>query len=302
MTTVIAAGAGKSFPGVVPDAQLVLVKVSNYKRQIKERDIERGLAWILANHRRFGIRIVNISVGGDDVSTNPDHPLHRIVQQLAEEGVITVVAAGNFAAPILLPPASAPLAITVGGLDDQNSLNPADWLPYGSNWGVVYDGTPKPEVIAPARWIASPLLPGTREAQMGEWLFPMVGADEATVRALLRQGYAALGLTYNQGQNPDSTVFHTLQRLIHKHKLIDSTHQHVDGTSVSAPIVAATIAQMLETHPGLDVHEVRALLTASADILPGIPAERQGGGLLNPLDAVKRSQSVPETALAHGSG
>lgn len=291
MTTVVAAGAGKPFPGVASDAQLVLIKISNRKKQIKEPDIARGLRWLLQNHRRYRIRVVNISVGGDFESFDPDHPLHRAVERLVAEGVVICVATGNSATHHLVPPSSAPSAITVGGLDDQNSVDPGDWLPYNSNWGVAYNYAAKPEVIAPARWIASPILPGTREARMARWLHPLIGADESLVRQLIRDGYNDLEIPYRQASNPDPALYAMLQKMINKHKIIDAHHQHVDGTSVSVAIVSGIVAQLIECRPSLSPAQVRDLLMDSALILPGIPRERQGGGLVNPSAALERLQS-----------
>lgn len=287
MTSVVAAGADPVFPGIAPAAQLVLIKVSNRKKQIKEADILRGFRWLLENHRRYKIRVVNVSVGGDFESHDPAHPLHKAVQQLSAEGVVICVAAGNSASPRLVPPASAPAAITVGGLDDQNSRHPRDWDAYQSNWGVAYDGTPKPEVIAPARWIASPILPGTREARMARWLYPMLGAQESELFDLIQRGHADLELPIERIQKLDESLFEDLQGLINKHKIIDAEHQHVDGTSVSVAIVSGVVAQLLEVRPTLSPEEVRAVLTGSASILPGIPLERQGGGLINPKRAIE---------------
>ncbi len=287
MTSVVAAGDDPVFPGIARSARLVLIKVSNRRKQIKEPDILRGFRWLLENHRHYQIRVVNVSVGGDFESHDPAHPLHRAVQQLASEGVVTCIAAGNSASPYLVPPSSAPAAITVGGLDDYNSRDPGEWNGYQSNWGVAYDGTPKPEVIAPARWIASPILPGTREARMSRWLAQMLGAEESELRGLLRHGYADLELPYERAHKPDEVLFEELQRLINKFKIIDAEHQHVDGTSVSVAIVSGVVAQLLEVRPSLTPDEVRAVLTATASVLPGIPRERQGGGLINPQKAIE---------------
>jgi serine protease AprX len=172
-------------------------------------------------------------------------------------------------------------------LDDQNSRHPEDWNPYQSNWGVAYEGTPKPEVIAPARWIASPILPGTHEARLARWLYPMIGASEREVLELIRRGYADLEIPIERARRPDESLFDDLQRLINKHKIIDADHQHVDGTSVSVAIVSGVVAQLLEVRPTLTPDEVRAVLTATATILPGIPRERQGGGLINPKRAIQ---------------
>jgi serine protease AprX len=284
MTSVIAAGAGETFPGLACESTLVLIKVSTVHKQIKERDILRGLQWLLANYQRFGVRVLNLSVGGDFESLDPEHPIHRAIAQLSAAGIVVCVAAGNAPSAPLVPPASAPSAITVGGYSDENEMYPDCRTLYPSSWGLAYDGTPKPELLAPARWIASPILPGSAMSQRARWLAQMLDreADEPIVRALLKDGYTDLGLSWQEAFSPNATMYEKLQAQIEKDKLIDAGHQHVDGTSVAVAIVSSIVAQLLEVRPSLSPGDVKALLTGTADPMADVPREVQGGGMVNP--------------------
>lgn len=291
MTSVIAAGSGRSsggrYRGIASEAKLVLIKVSTPKGQIKETDILRGLRWLLDTHRHLNVRVVNISVGGDAVSHDPDHPLHKAIRKLTHADITVVVAAGNRNGSPPLPPASAAEAITVGGINDHNSLDFQMWTPYHHNYGRVYDGSCKPDILAPANWIASPILPGSSIAREVRWLAPLLRtSDEAHVRHVLKQGYRDLGLARDTALKADENLYAELQQRIHAHKIIDANHQHVDGTSVAAPIVASVIAQMLEANPGLTPGQIRAILTTNARLLPNIPYNRQGAGVLDAASAV----------------
>jgi serine protease AprX len=266
-----------------------LVKVSNPRGQIKEADILRGLRWVIDTHRRFNVRIVNISVGGDFESHDPKHPLHVAVRRLTEAGVVVVAAAGNKGSPFVVPPASAPEAITVGGVDDHNSLNRSLWTAYPNNYGVAYDDTSKPEITAPARWIASPLLPESPVAREAQWLASLLQArNVAQARRLLREAWMDLGLSESRY---DANIHAALQQRIHTHKLIDARHQHVDGTSVAAPIVSAVIAQMLEANPRLTPPQIRAILAATAQPLTGVPRQKQGAGVIDAARAVQAAKT-----------
>ncbi|HEX8336554.1 MAG TPA: S8 family serine peptidase, partial [Pyrinomonadaceae bacterium] len=68
MTSVVAAGngalSGGFFRSISPDCNVVLVKVSK-SGHIAEKNIERGLRWVIENRERHQIRVVNISAGGD---------------------------------------------------------------------------------------------------------------------------------------------------------------------------------------------------------------------------------------------
>ena len=82
------------------------------------------MTWVLNNYQRFEIRIVNISLGGDSPTTGKFTELDELVEEAVSHGLVVVVAAGNTGHRIIVPPASAPSAITVGGLNDQNHLDP----------------------------------------------------------------------------------------------------------------------------------------------------------------------------------
>lgn len=295
MTSVIASGDGRTsggkFRGIASDSKLVLVKVSTPKGAIKETDILRGLRWVLDTYRRLHIKIVNLSVGGDYVSNDPTHPIYQAIQKLVEAGVTVLVAAGNRGMEELVPPASAPHAITVGGYDDHNSLDSQTWSAYHNSYGTAYDGTKKPEIIGPAAWIASPILPGSDMEREARWLAPLLnGNTEKALEDVLNNGTGDLGLPTTQPA--DSRLYAMLQERIHKHKLIDAHHQHVDGTSVSVAIVASIVAQMLEANPNLTPAQVRDILIHTAIPLADMPAYQQGAGRVNAVSAVEKAKEV----------
>src|SRR6185312_13416743 len=170
MTSVVAAGNGHLSDGfyrsIAPEANLVLVKIGKTGR-IPESNIESGLRWVFENKDKYKIRIVNISAGGDFEQSYLTNSLCQLVEEVVKAGLTVVCAVGNAGlAPghPVLPPASAPSSIAVGGLDDQNSLDRARRGMYRSSYGPTIDGLQKPEVIAPGIWVAAPILPHTPTA------------------------------------------------------------------------------------------------------------------------------------------
>src|ERR1051325_10513949 len=174
-TSVVAAGNGQLsngvYRGLAQESEVVLVKVSERGR-ITEENIAQGIQWIIANRERYNIRVLNISLGGDE-----DVPCSTsIVDQAAEEaishGIAVVAAAGNSGTEGLhsIPPANSPSVITVGGYTDHNRLNGNKLDLYHSNFGTTADGTVKPEIVAPAMWVAAPILPATRSYERAEAL------------------------------------------------------------------------------------------------------------------------------------
>ncbi len=288
MTTVIAAGdgctSGGRYRGLACDAQLVLIKVTNNRGRIKDPDILRGMRWLIDNQQRFNVKVLNIAVGGDGPSDDPDHPLHRAIRDLTAAGITVLAAAGNSGTRRIVPPASAADAITVGGIDDRNSPDRSQWRPYHNNYGTAYDGSPKPEITAPAAWIASPILPGSsmeREARWLAQLLEIAPGDEAAVRRILRKGYADLSIPRKLALHPDEGLYAMLQDRINAHKLIDAHHQHVDGTSVAVAIASSVVAQLLEANPRLTPQDIKTILTGTATPLPGVPTECQGAGVID---------------------
>ncbi len=297
MTSVIACGDGSTsqgrYRGLAHGAQLVLIKVSDFHNNIKEYDILRGLLWLIEHHREYNIKLCNISVGGDFPCDDPDHPLYAAIRALYDQGVLTICAAGNSGKPQLLPPASAPEALTVGGVDDHNTTDMRCWQLYHHNYGTAYDGTPKPEILTAARWIASPILPYSTMAREARWLAPLLQArTQAEAESLLKAGCADLRLGKLPCALETEAQRHALQARIHKHKLIDAQHQHVDGTSVAAAIATSVVAQMLEASPRLRPSAIRAILRATAVSLPNAPEAAQGGGILDAHTAVLAARTA----------
>lgn len=296
MVSVIGAGDGATSNGyytsLAPKSEIVLVKVSNPKLQVKEADILRGFGWLLKNHKKYNIRIVNVSVGGDRVSKNANHPLHKIVERLVNAGITVVIASGNRGTKRLVPPASSPHAIIVGGYNDNNTTNPTEWQAYHSNYGAAYDGSTKPDVIAPAEWIPSPILPTSFVAKQAQWLGQLFdGHNKSNLKDMLKIAYRDLDIKRKLAYNPTQSLYEDLQHRIGEHKIIDKHHQFVDGTSVAAPIVSSVVAQMLEANPKLTPDQIKSILKKTANTIPSISSAQQGAGAVNVDAAVEKAKN-----------
>src|SRR5216683_3568259 len=191
MTSVVAAGnghlSGGLYRGIAPEAKLVLVKIGKSGR-IPEANIESGLRWVLANKEKYEIRIVNISAGGDFEQSYLHNSLCQLVEEAVSKGLIVVCAVGNAGlAPghPVLPPASSPAAISVGGLDDQNSLDRARRGMYRSSYGPTIDGLQKPELIAPGIWVAAPILPSTPTADQAQLYSALDAAADDELQGII---------------------------------------------------------------------------------------------------------------------
>jgi serine protease AprX len=300
MTSVVAAGNGSLsngfYRGLAPDSDVVLVKLARTGR-ITDDDILVGLKWILENREKYGIRVVNISAGGDEEQNYLDDPLSQMVEQCTRAGIVVVCAVGNAGHlpnhPVV-PPASAPSSISVGGLDDNNSLDRARRGMYRSSYGPTIDGLQKPEVIAPSIWVPAPILPNTPTAQQAELLTRLDDAGDDELHNIIRKN---LGVDPELDAALDRPV-HSIRQIItlkiRRENVITKHYKYVDGTSFSAPIVSSLVAQMLEANPSLTPQEVKTILIKTAERLPHYEVDRQGWGVIDPRRAV-------ETALMFSS-
>jgi len=256
MTSTAAAGNGYRghglYRGIASDADLILIQTIDARGAIPNENILRALNWLEEHAHSLGVRVVNLSLGGDPVDTLDDNPIDVAIGRLFNAGIAVTVAAGNGGERQLYPPATAPSALTVGGVDDGNVFDRGALSLWHSNYGVGIGGVIKPEVVAPSIWVVAPVLPGTDVEREAIELF-------------------------------SKRVYHDSPRAqaITERKLVTPYYQHVDGTSFAAPIVASVIATMIEADPALSPRQLVDTIIATAERIPGVPVYRQGYGVIN---------------------
>lgn len=290
MTSVVCAGDGYLsnglYKGIASDAELVLLKVQNDAGRITTENIVKALEWLLKNHKKYIIRIVNMSLGDDEPISYKQSEIDRLTEELIKKGIIVVAAVGNDETGAIKPPANSPCVIAVGGVDDANQLEESAKL-YHSSYGQTVDKLMKPELLAHAIWIAAPILPGTKEQQEAEALHHLLETEDDQLKEKL--------LIVSQKIQLDDSIYlsdevpfirEAITRRIQACKYISPLYMHVDGTSFAAPIVSSVIAQMLEANPQLTPPMIRKILFSSAKRINNFPAERQGFGVIHPRKAL----------------
>ncbi|MBC7990930.1 MAG: S8 family serine peptidase [Luteimonas sp.] len=260
MTSAVAAGNGwlshGFYRGMAPDAAVVLIQVREPSGHIGNAAIARALEWLLVHGRQLGVGVVSLSVSGDVTEPLAGNPVDMAVAALVDANITVIAAAGNDGVRHLVPPATAPGALTVGGLDDMNTFDHAARALWHSNYGAA-GSLGKPEVVAPSIWVVAPLLPATDAATEAAALFARRAGGDAHA-----------------------------EPLIEARKLVTPHYQHVDGTSFAAPLVAGIVACMREADPALTPQRVRAVLVASAEPVAGASLERQGAGAVHAAYAI----------------
>lgn len=255
MTSVAAAGNGwlshGLYRGLASEANLVLIQTMSDDGHISNDSILRALKWLRQNRLTLDLKVVNLSLGADPIDALKDNPIDAEIEAMVREGVTVCVAAGNNGERRLLPPATAPSALTIGGLDDKNTFNDDEVGLWHSNYGESLGGAFKPELVAPSIWVVAPVLPETELAREAQELF----ARRATGDQSCEGRIAAC-------------------------KLVTPFYQHVDGTSFAAPLTASVAACMFEANPKLSPFLIREALIKSAEPIKNVSREHQGAGAL----------------------
>jgi serine protease AprX len=295
MTSTVAGGNGflseGKFRSLAPEMDLVLVKVGHLSR-VRHDDITRGIRWVIAHREELGIRILNISCGGDYEASYLTDPLCQAAEDAVRAGITVVCAVGNAAhgRHRVIAPASTPAVITVGGLDDRGDPRQGRMGTYWSCFGPTVDGLQKPEIMAPAIWVVAPLLPSTPTAQEAELLTLLDATADEALAAVLRKHPGVIPELDAVKDDEPYLVRQLITARLRDQKVISGAYKHVDGTSFAAPIVTSIVAQMLEANPKLSPSDIKRILIDTARRLPAIAVERQGWGVVHPAAAIAEAE------------
>lgn len=155
--------SGGYYKGMAPDAGIIVIKALNSNGKGKAGSVIDAIEWVIQNKSRFGIDIVNISVGTLSGESNKKEEYENLkllngVEELWDRGMVVVVAAGNNGpgnGTVTIPGISRKV-ITVGVSDDYKGIS------RGRNERIVnYSGRGpancimKPEIVAPGSGIIS---------------------------------------------------------------------------------------------------------------------------------------------------
>ncbi|WP_297498289.1 S8 family serine peptidase [Thermococcus sp.] len=195
----IIAGTGSvnsQYIGVAPGAKLVGVKVLNGQGSGSISDIIAGVDWVVQNKDKYGIKVINLSLGSSQSSDGTDS-LSQAVNNAWASGLVVCVAAGNSGPDkyTVGSPAAADKVITVGAVDS------TDTIASFSSRGPTADGRLKPEVVAPGVDIIAPRASGTSMGTpIDDYYTKASGTSMATPHVA---GAAALILQAHPTWSPD---------------------------------------------------------------------------------------------------
>lgn len=216
----IIGGSGRAangrFQGMAPGCSLICVKVLDKKGNGFASDVLEGLQWVRRNRERYGIRIVNISVGSFNRKVmGEDSALVQGVDAAWDDGLVVVVAAGNQGPKemTITTPGISRKVITVGTSDDHKAITVmGNRMVDYSGRGPTASCICKPDIVAPgSKIISCSNFPGKYQIKSGTSMStPLVSGAIALllekypqmtnvdVKLRIRDRAADLGLPHNQ--------------------------------------------------------------------------------------------------------
>ena len=242
--------------GIAPGASIVSVKVLDSTGSGSELNAIAALDWVATNAAKYHIRIVNISWGAPATDSYTEDPLALATWQLVRQGIVVVAAGGNFGEDSqghklwggVTSPGIAPWVLTVGASSTMGTFTRSD--------DTVADFSSRGPTAKD--FLAKP--------------------------DIVASGVGTVSLSA-----PGSTYYSTEANF-----LVDGTaktsfkpYLSLTGTSMAAPVVTGTVAQMLQANPSLTPNLVKAILQYTAQLYPNYKPLEQGGGFLNALGAVR---------------
>ena len=251
--------------GVAPGARLTVLKVLDASGNGHISDVIAAIDYVVENKDALNIRVINLSVAtGVYESYNAD-PLTLAAQRAVRAGIVVVTSAGNNGRDPqglthhggITAPGNAPWVLTVGASSHLGTIDRAD------------------DTVA-----------------------AFSSRGPAAIDYSAKPDLVAPGVGIESLSNPASTLYTTRAQY-----LLDGTvttqyrpYLSLSGTSMSAPVVAGTVALMLQANPSLTPNEVKAILQYTAQFYPGYDRLTEGAGFLNAKGAVELARYLSSPA------
>lgn len=146
------------YKGIAPYSRLVVGKVLDYKGDGVIENMADGIEWVLANEKKYNIRILNISIGmSDHTERERMDRLLSLVDAAWESGLIVVCAAGNMGPkPMTISQLGARKQVITVGCHEGGYFGKREYLCENySGRGPSPYVIKKPDIVAPGTDIIS---------------------------------------------------------------------------------------------------------------------------------------------------
>jgi serine protease AprX len=214
------ADSNGKWKGIAPSARILSVKIAGADGASDVSNVLAAMQWVVSFGPRYGVRVLNLSLGTDSAQHYAQDPLNYAVERAWAAGIAVVVSASNRGPDprTISKPGDDPFVVTVGAMDDEGSRNDNDdVLPdFTSRGPTLADGIAKPDVATPGAHIVSLRAVGsTIDTTFTNYVDGYYRKGSGTSMAAgVASGVAALVLSANPTMTPDRLKYalvHTTQ-------------------------------------------------------------------------------------------
>jgi serine protease AprX len=244
--------------GIAPAAHLVSLKVLDQHGSGVISDVIAAFEWAVTNRVAHNIRVINLSVGARITESYETDPLTLAAKRAVDAGIVVVTAAGNLGQRTvglkkktqygsITAPGNAPWVLTVGAYSSEGTLS---------------------------RW--------------DDKVAPYSSRGPAAIDFVAKPDLVAPGTGIVSLAVPASEFYTTKTAYLVKgsRSTPNRPYLSLSGTSMASPVVAGTVALMLQANPSLKPNLVKAILQYTAQTRH-YDALTQGAGFLNAQGAVE---------------
>jgi subtilisin family serine protease len=241
--------------GIAPKSALVVLKVLDGTGRGRISDVIAAIDYAVAHRHQFNIRVLNMSIGAGVYESYDTDLLTLAAKRAVEKGLVVVAAAGNHGRSdegveqhgAISAPGNAPWVITVGASSHMGTSSRTD------------------DTVAAF-------------SSRGPTAY-----DHDAKPDLVAPGVGIYSLS-----SPGSTMYARWQQYLlpGSETAPYMPYLSLSGTSQASPVVAGTVALMLQANPSLTPNAVKAILQYTSEMYPGQSYLAQGAGFLNARGAV----------------
>ncbi|MEO5897589.1 MAG: S8 family peptidase [Vicinamibacterales bacterium] len=262
--------SGGARRGIAPGANLIVLKVLDATGDGFISSVIAAIDYAVEQRTRFNIRVLNLSVSAGVFESYTTDPFTLAAKRAVDAGIVVVTAAGNLGRNDkgqaqhggITAPGNAPWVITVGASNHNRTAVRSD------------------DTLAPFTSRGPTNIDGDMKPDL---VAPGVGIESLA---------AAGSAIYNA--SPGARLAGTVDT-------VTPPYLSMTGTSMAAPVVAGTVALMLQANPELTPNLVKAILHYTAERRTRYELSAQGAGFLNARGAVQLATALLEgDSLASG--
>ncbi|MCA1845514.1 MAG: S8 family serine peptidase [Actinobacteria bacterium] len=255
-----------AYKGSAPGASLVGIGTGE-GLTVHSRGVLQSYDWILENHDKYAIRVVNNSYGGSFQPFDPSEPINRATKKATDAGIVVVFAQGNDGDEMTMNSnATPPWVIAVAA---------------GTQKGGITDFTSgglEADVVDPLTFDVNDLAGDPRKPLRMGLYHPSVVALGENVVGTKANGtiVPALGLRHDLALPAGEQLRYTI----------------MSGTSMASPELCGIAALILEANPALTPADVKRVLQITGKPIADVPFWKQGYGNADPGAAVALARSL----------